>query len=910
MCDDFEFLFSRNKFCLLLFSKRAQLLSASQVASCLAYVARRLRCLSLYRASCQRILPHNRMQLRAGRTEHHVTFPDHGVAGEAEVHSKAAIRRFPNTVGLMIALLLICGLILYGSSSGPMRVAARASENTLTPTQQQRWRQREQTLHEIEPTRERTEPNQASFHGSSRVQSSSSNSTSSTTTTTPLHHPDLPTRDPAGHYIRMPPGTILTQAAVLAAPRGDRAVKLVGSQLCAYDLRSGVLAVHDCWGEQRGPTGQHANVTSSFLSHQTDGNLCAYWGTPEVNVGAAWCEFVPACSPPSGQVSLFLDDDGRLVGTCGGRRVWPTVWPTPALVTTEHAPPHLAFRGIAHKGVNGPILSTQRALHNRQDAEYRVTSFEWHLDYSKLREGERVESDICLTIFSSGKETSLESGEELLCTHEQVVRSAGSLIPGNTSNALPLGGFPLRRGKRVNVAGVSNIFPIVEDYRPRLADDPEFLSLHFVVQLERVDTMDTARAQTPLSSVRSPRRDRSYTASIARHVAPKTDFRNVGSTPVLLRGVGTFASAIQFRRRIDIVLRVLVDGQQVVQEPLPSQLPDRSLGSATKVVPIDVTLRPSQVVSVQMHVLANASSIFDAASFLLSDAREGALVPATEMQLWPTRLDLNGDGAIDNVDYDGETGEIWAELTRVHCKGCPGAHDTQFRWGNGLPWTLSAFSRSATFIGAMDGGRRPLLSVTDPATRQCLELVRHSKDSNIPFKTRACGDTTRRGPSRPGADFEYYADFDGDGLVDRLAVSKRARHSAKYGLTWLTPGASSKRGNLELGKESIWLPLAAPFDHHMLEFDRTSGRGMLITEACMPAGACKHNKAFSSTNWPVFGNTRVYMECPCSSRLGSTCVCHNRNRSLGRSLPSWTPRNETHKQTTHFVLKSVSNRSR
>jgi hypothetical protein len=54
----------------------------------------------------------------------------------------------------------------------------------------------------------------------------------------------------------------------------------------------------------------------------------------------------------------------------------------PAVIVEEDALAEVEFHGIAHKGLNYPILSTQRALHSRVSDEYRVTSFEWHLDYS------------------------------------------------------------------------------------------------------------------------------------------------------------------------------------------------------------------------------------------------------------------------------------------------------------------------------------------------------------------------------------------------------------------------------------------------------------------------------------------------------------------------------------------------
>ena len=216
---------------------------------------------------------------------------------------------------------------------------------------------------------------------------------------------------PTVHELR--PGEFLLADAILATHDGRHRKQLIRSRLC--DVAHSSV----CWGEVISPPAGASN-SPSFLAHQTDRNLCLYWGTPSDNRGAAWCEGLQTCAVPTAMV-VQLDETGRLVGMCGAKRVWPSIWPMPALLTAEAAPSRLRFHGVAHKGVNGPILSTQRTLHNRQPVEYRVRSFTWHLDYAGLKEGERVESDICLTIFDSIKETSLESGEELLCTHEQVL---------------------------------------------------------------------------------------------------------------------------------------------------------------------------------------------------------------------------------------------------------------------------------------------------------------------------------------------------------------------------------------------------------------------------------------------------------------------------------------------------------
>jgi hypothetical protein len=132
-------------------------------------------------------------------------------------------------------------------------------------------------------------------------------------------------------------------------------------------------------------------------------------------------------------------------------------------------------------------------------------------------------------------------------------------------------------------------------------------------------------------------------------------------------------------------------------------------------------------VSAKVDVLTKGSYIFDAATFVLVQAPEGVnqLVPASERPLWPERLDMNLDGAIDNVDYT-HGGEIFAEMTRVHCAGCPGAHDTQFRWGVGLPWNASRFAAVATLAGVMDGGRSACVAWSNPFSAVSA-LLRHSE---------------------------------------------------------------------------------------------------------------------------------------------------------------------------------------
>ena len=128
---------------------------------------------------------------------------------------------------------------------------------------------------------------------------------------------------------------------------------------------------------------------------------------------------------------------------------------------------------------------------------------------------------------------------------------------------------------------------------------------------------------------------------------PYTEYRNDSPHSVLLCGVGTFASAIVFHSPINISLRVALrkGGREVVllERALPGQHPQRSLGkSATEVIALDAEVAPGTVISSRMSVHGSngtRSFIYDGASFLLTDAPDGWLVPSSEVQLWPQATD-------------------------------------------------------------------------------------------------------------------------------------------------------------------------------------------------------------------------------------------------------------------------------
>lgn len=340
--------------------------------------------------------------------------------------------------------------------------------------------------------------------------------------------------------------------------------------------------------------------------------------------------------------------------------------------------------------------------------------------------------------------------------------------------------------------------------------------------------------------------------SRSRPVAPHTDFRNTGSHPVKLCGIGTFLSAIKYRGQVDLLLKAYINNQLVLEQALPSQYLMRSAASSTQTIPLDATLRPSEVISAQVHVIVNGVGIFDAAVFIFTDAPLGWLQPASEVQLWPGKIDLNLDGAPDNVDYTDD-GELWAELTKVHCKGCPGAHDTQFRWGVGLPWSHAEFQKLAQFP-ANFGTDKAYIVIDDGTSRQqCIQLRRISADSTVAFGSRTCNG----GGFSPGS-FGYHADFDGDGYVDRVRMSLEQTGEAPFGQAWLSLG-----GPGGLGHEKAWIKFVQEVVHHDIELSHELKRHVLHTE-----------------QWEPYGIGAVYMICPPGRSVARHAVGMNKTGLL------------------------------
>lgn len=208
-------------------------------------------------------------------------------------------------------------------------------------------------------------------------------------------------------------------------------------------------------------------------------------------------------------------------------------------------------------------------------------------------------------------------------------------------------------------------------------------------------------------------------------------------------------------------------------------------------------------------------------------------------------MDLNLDGSADNVDYT-EGGELWGEATRVHCSGCPGAHDTQFRWAMGLAWSPREFASAARLLGTMDGGKSAYITVDDQEARQCMQLVRPVKEHTGPFGLRMCD--PKREPYSwsgfPAGHFGYYGDFNGDGYVDFALVTFTPAQGAPHGRTWLTLGKSAGTHPAQ-----PWFSFKRRVQHHMLEWAPEHRRNLLLTEVM-----------------DVYGDATVYMICPAGGR--------------------------------------------
>lgn len=239
-------------------------------------------------------------------------------------------------------------------------------------------------------------------------------------------------------------------------------------------------------------------------------------------------------------------------------------WPITPVLGSEQ-PQRILFSGVAQKSINGQILSTGSSFINRSGIEYRAVRFAWKINYADVMTSEVVESDVCLIIVSEGVETSLSSGEEVLCAHEHFNGSDNT--PLATDQKFP-GGFVVDSGSKLSVSGVSNIFPNTQNLEDIVSGriGGPFLSIEFQVELVRADKVSTPG----LMSVRSPQRDRSIVVSNLKETSPYTSYVNNSVDSVNVHGVGVFISALDSITDVYGELSVLVNDELIINVCLPA----------------------------------------------------------------------------------------------------------------------------------------------------------------------------------------------------------------------------------------------------------------------------------------------------------------------------------------------------
>ncbi|KAI8114409.1 hypothetical protein M9434_002533 [Picochlorum sp. BPE23] len=436
----------------------------------------------------------------------------------------------------------------------------------------------------------------------------------------------------------------------------------------------------------------------------------------------------------------------------------------------DHSPDVMEIRGIATKAENGPILSASNSWTNRGSGEYRVRKTSWYIEYDGIRSNESVESDICLTIFDDSKQTSLQSREELLCVHEHV---HGEHDYGISRFDLPMGGFRFPPGSKLSIAGVSNIYPTV-NYTARLLENRRLLSVVYSIEIERESSVQ----MPPISSVRSPQRDRSSVPNSARKILPSTSYLANGTVPIA--GVGVFLSSISHVYPSEHRLEILINGKLKQSFDLP---PHKNGHTTQKndFIPLDLVLQGQDIITAQFVVITSMAIVFDGAIYIFCDETRGDLV-AQETEIFPSEIDLNGDGAPDYLDLD-EDGSLWADLTITDCFNCTSFHDTQFEWAKNLPWGREAFAENVRL--KVDDHGKHYLEFHDEKSHCCMKFLRRG---DVLFELEYCNQSNV--PAISPHDLYDWGDLDGDGWIDRLRISCGHISHHKYCESFVALGSS------------------------------------------------------------------------------------------------------------------------
>lgn len=414
------------------------------------------------------------------------------------------------------------------------------------------------------------------------------------------------------------------------------------------------------------------------------------------------------------------------------------------LIELTEAPERVVFTGRVHKAPTHDVrvLGGAHPLVNRSGVEYRVLAYEYSLDQGRLSEHESVETDVALTILPPGTEVSLSSGSEMLVTHQYDSPFAPS---GKQRTELPGGGFRLLPGHALSAGTVSAILPNnksgAAQLEPKRLSDGRFMSMYYKFELVRADLVE----DEPVTSYRSPYRDRSYVPDANRTHAPYTDYRNTGDQPVHVHGIGVFLSNMSSYERSAHSVRITLDGEVVTDLPLPPHIPGKSSPALPLMMPLELVVRPGQTIGVRGFVDTERALVFDFAAYLIADV---GLEHVNE-RLDVIAFDVNKDGYDDIVDLDGD-GSIWVSV-RVGA----GHQNTQHEW-------LRRIGRIAMLEAA--DGEHALIARNDEGL--CLRLDPRP-DLSL-FLPSYCGD-------KPATEPELWGDFNGDGWPDRFSVDDPAK---------------------------------------------------------------------------------------------------------------------------------------
>lgn len=452
----------------------------------------------------------------------------------------------------------------------------------------------------------------------------------------------------------------------------------------------------------------------------------------------------------------------------------------------------LIVRGVANKGLNGPILSTKGFILRSPDSKtnYTMVGLKYKLNYSALKFNESVESDICVVILPNEMTNSLSSGSEVLCAHEHVHYG---LNPEMTVLSFPNGGFVLKPGWRIDVNSVSSvwgpnsvgIYHATDNLAKRIeglvTQSSPFLSVTYEIEL----VVSDVNMKPPLSSVRSPQRDRSFNLDpFGYYFSPFTQYQNIGNNPIEIVSFGVFLSVLDHYSRMVSMVEVLVDNQLKLTRCLSDHIFDHTTSITSELIPLNFILKPGSIITVR-HRGSGDTAIADVAFYIIFSGNASSLIPYNEYQLLPGVIDLNRDNYVDFVDVDTEN-IVWAELTTQS-----GAHDTQHVLLPRLPKQLNLGSPSVNVsYPRFENDKQPYIQIRDIESNVCINLfktrsyrltMRYCNDT-FP-KTGDCWTAECRGawenePARPVERSHLYDDFSGNGWVDRIRVETDSRSSA------------------------------------------------------------------------------------------------------------------------------------